>query len=238
MSEIIDVAMIKVNLQTIPFIDSPQEMIHHMQMAFGRKAGSAAYNSSDFEYDAATKALNLVHSEINETVDALADNDTTEIRDGLADILVTLYGAGLAFRLDLGEADTPTIESRLDSIERLKRLSVEISQHHHFQQLGELAATLETLVGTVYRIGEFEELNVDADLAEVTKSNLSKIAPTIDDAEKSVDAYKAKGVETHIEPCVYGGFIIVSSKRQYNGSEIIDAGKFLKAVTYCPPKFN
>ena len=43
----------------------------------------------------------LIDEEFNELKDAIRDNDIVEVADALTDLLVVIYGAGLAFGIDL-----------------------------------------------------------------------------------------------------------------------------------------
>ena len=45
--------------------------------------------------------VDLIAEELNELVDALADDDMVEIADALTDILYVTYGAGVAFGIEL-----------------------------------------------------------------------------------------------------------------------------------------
>jgi predicted HAD superfamily Cof-like phosphohydrolase len=45
--------------------------------------------------------VDLIAEELNELVDALADDDMIEIADALTDILYVTYGAGVAFGIEL-----------------------------------------------------------------------------------------------------------------------------------------
>jgi predicted HAD superfamily Cof-like phosphohydrolase len=48
--------------------------------------------------------LNLIKEEVNELETAIANNDLIETVDALADILYVVYGAGIAFGIDMDKA--------------------------------------------------------------------------------------------------------------------------------------
>lgn len=60
--------------------------------------------------------VDLIAEELNELVDALADDDMVEIADALTDILYVTYGAGVAFGIDLDACFTEVHRSNMSKL--------------------------------------------------------------------------------------------------------------------------
>lgn len=60
--------------------------------------------------------LSLIEEEVNELEDAIKNKDLVEVADALADILYVVYGAGIAFGIDLDEAFRLVHESNMSKL--------------------------------------------------------------------------------------------------------------------------
>ena len=224
-----------------------------MQESFLRTSFSASLKDPDdaAKLKSAAMAVKVLTSEIKETVEkGLMKNDLTEIRDGIADMQVTAYGLGMMFGTEYKLLPHPefcipfnlecdTLVRYMDCINYALKTNSEVDLHEAVGSILKCCDILwERFVGAPDIFPDPETVrSMSLDLAEVVRSNLTKIAPTLEVAEATMAKYAERGVETYKVLSPNGGYIIFSSREQQCGDEVIPADKFLKAVTYQPPVF-
>lgn len=96
---------------------------------------------------------------------------------------------------------------------------------------------LVTALGMPHRVG----FDIEGDMVEVTKSNLSKVCPDLTDAHATQTFYLNLGVATYLSPCpTFDGFIVkVTADVTGTDGKFYPMGKFLKSVgNYMPPHFD
>ena len=80
------------------------EKVKEFNRAFGLDVPQK-YRTAFLEDDALVKLrYSLIHEEVQELKQALKEKDIVEVADALADILYVVYGAGVAFGIDMDRA--------------------------------------------------------------------------------------------------------------------------------------
>lgn len=134
----------------------------------------------------------LILSEQQETIDAITDEDLTELADGLADIVVVVVGTYLAFGLPvyepiwltppqsphlLPEYETDVLLSELKSRYNEVQLAFDTLETGNDPELelvhGALDRSMATVAITAYRFG----IDFMPVFREVHRSNMQKIGP-------------------------------------------------------------
>lgn len=93
-------------------------------------------------------------------------------------------------------------------------------------------AVADILVVTL-GVAHLSDIDVNSDMQKVTDSNLSKVCPTLQDAEETQKFYfTQKGVKTEIKECptFKGYIIIVPYEQKGSDNKVYPAGKFLKSL--------
>lgn len=224
-------------------------------------------NSASEIFTAFTRQIGLIRSEFEELCVGIATGNVREIRDGVADVLVTTDG--LFHRLGLKFVEFPLlvpvrttrlVEPLLDEDRRtsaIARMEGPLEQMEYFIQNGveemdlnqvQMLALILVQETTLFahRLG----INVEADMRAVFDSNMSKFDTNPTDAEATVQKYLALGVETVVVPfegTVFDGIdfapvrrYVVKSARQQTGNDgvVYPAGKFLKSFLFQEPVFQ
>lgn len=100
------------------------------------------------------------------------------------------------------------------------------------------ADELVTVYGMLYRVG----LNGDDVMAEVLDALETRFDTTLEDAQKTVEKYRALNVEVEIRPCTYEGvdyYVVKSTIDQVgNNGEEYAQGKWLKSYQFREPNFE
>lgn len=207
-----------------------------------------------------TKQLPLIVSEFRELLKGIRERNVKEVRDGVADVIVTAegmlhrfglggYGAAIPhFDGDLSVVKASTILK--DSAEILTLLQspaydnvqfgalLEVGEeewrisHEHIQPYIRLVANMYALSGVLH-------LPLFDDQWAVYESNMSKFDTDLETAKQGIAKYEAAGIavrlqENDVEGTTY--FVIKSAKDQIVGGKDYPEGKFLKSVLFFEPK--
>lgn len=199
----------------------------------------------------------LIISEYTEFTKAIEKKDLTEIRDGLADIIVTCDG--LLSRLGITMYDfgkykehmTPKTPSY--NMAALRLWSGELKQDVnrlklalHRSEMGNISEVTRkhvilSAIGAINSVTGFSRIagiDVLIDQFSVFQSNLSKFDTDASVAQATFAKYQDAGVQVVIEPCEHEGvtYHVVKSKEDQvvNGKDY-PKGKFLKSVNFKEP---
>ncbi|AXH71027.1 hypothetical protein [Vibrio phage BONAISHI] len=219
---------------------------------FNRIAYNWPIKHDEADYDdfmaVVNKQAGLLESEIAELDKNLADGKCC--RDDYADILYVAYG--LAYRVNGNRQLLQKLEvcecgkdKNLTSGNIVHTLRTELSHAvtaFEDRRYNSAISSITCLINIVeiYVMNEDEE-TPQADIELVCAANLAKFDDNLADAELTVDAYKAKGIETEyrintVDAVQY--FINVSSKDQWIGKKDFPKDKVLKSHKWSEPVFN
>ncbi|MCV6590105.1 MAG: nucleoside triphosphate pyrophosphohydrolase family protein [Marinobacterium sp.] len=102
------------------------------------------------------------------------------------------------------------------------------------RNMSEVRDAIADILTTVYGYAHLAGIAADADLAEVTRSNMTKLCFSREDLEQTVAAYSALGVKT-----VIGGtgpwYVKSACDQTGNDGKFYPEGKFLKNVRWEEP---
>lgn len=156
--------------------------------------------------------LALMREELNEFKDAYNKNDMVEMADALNDLSYVTNGAGQCFGVDLDTlmrdmnidistpASLPEIESceSVDVRSTVESSLVELEQHLNSfclasdaRDVKRMCESLARILEATYCLGHKLGFNMEQMFREVHRSNMTKVCSNIEDAEKSVDFYRA-----------------------------------------------
>lgn len=201
----------------------------------------------------------LIRREFNELLAGFDQSDLREIRDGLADVIVTVDG--LYHRLGL-QAPTVTlnvpapdgsdvagyvgaIDALLTVIEGVAARAVEQAAQEPTQaialDLGAVRLALDGILASVYAISDILGISVMDDQMAVYTSNMSKFDTDKDTARRTVQKYADLGVVAAIYPATIDDttYYVVkcSAPTPEADAQRISVGKFLKSVNFAEPVF-
>jgi len=202
--------------------------------------------------------LSLIEEEFKEIIEAIKQNDFVEFVDGIADLLVVTYGTGLAYGINLDNADNITnfeaiskmavtvelytkfSEGSIDLINRLigeidcEIDKIKINKHNYNYNndldkfFCEFANGLKAIIQLTYKMGITYGIDVDDAFDIVHKSNMSKLCVSEEEAKQTVEWY-LKNEPRYPSP---------SYKQASDGSNWIvyeqTSGKVLKSINYTP----
>jgi len=218
-------------------------MIYALQEEFTRVRGSFDLENQT----AAIGSFNIFLSEFRELVRGVRDEDYLELRDGIGDVITTILALAYLIDMPIREKDLKDIyfeetlfprEDYLCYVDDIYEAVVKLEAAILAKDLDEVKRqVIRVMARTYHGLPEFSKFTIRDDLVAITKASLTKICPTIEDAEKSVQLYAEKGCETHYEKTNHG-YAIFSSKVQEFGGEIISKGKFLKFYKWQSPVFE
>lgn len=206
----------------------------------------------------------LIVEEAEETLQGLSAGDVELVRDGLADVLVTV--TGLLHRAYPTEKHTwefdkalfpgpvyyptETLSLAINSLSNYGASFKKISQGEMAIDMDELRQACFHLVTFVQLFATITGIPLFEDHAAVSRSNMSKFDTDRETAELTVAKYAALGIDVEIRETVYGEtnyFVVVSAKDQEvemfatdgtsNGIRQFPKGKFLKSVNYQEPVY-
>ena len=177
----------------------------------------------------------------------------TEIRDGVADVIVTLDGLvhrlALPFPIDLTAGDpAPSsvleVEFLMDRLEKIRDAIENIDGVNVLPDM--LDALVAEAYAATYRIAEAYKIDVAVDQVAVYESNMSKFDLDKQTALAGVEKYARLGVvvDIHEIPTEENGetFTYYVLKSSYDQTGIdgksYPGGKFLKSVHYREPVFQ
>lgn len=129
---------------------------------------------------------------------------------------------------DLPIVDSPSIPSKERCQLRINLLQEELDELKEAIEQGDLVEVADAfcdiqyvLSGAIHEFGLTDRFSAMFDA--VQRSNMSKVCPTMEVAERTVEAYKEKGQAAHIVPCETGFLVYRDSDK-----------KVLKSVDYSP----
>lgn len=138
--------------------------------------------------------------------------------------------------------DWDIIKAQLDTITQEYEELVKAYNEKNWEQLKD--ATGDILV-TAYGMGYRGNLDADKLMANISKSNFSKLCYTIEDATATVSYYQSIGCVTHIEETSMDGTLVWAVKSSKNQTYIEDGeektipnGKFLKSIKWHEPDLD
>lgn len=210
---------------------------------------------------AGLKQIDLIIDEANELKAGIDDftnggdlkkaASLVEIRDGVADVIVTLDGLvhrlALPFPVDL-TAGEPAPSSMLEVEFLMDRLEKIRDAIEHIDGVNVLPDKLDALVAeayaATYRIAEAYKIDVAVDQVAVYESNMSKFDLDKQTALAGVEKYSRMGVSVAIHeiPTEEDGetftyYVLKSDQDQVVDGKSYPSGKFLKGLNYKDPVF-
>lgn len=210
----------------------------------------------------------VILSELRELIAGIRADDRTEIRDGIADVLVTVDG--MIHRLDLSNEYLSLFDTSLgESVEdELSMLDASVTTLGACQNLISLLEDYENLLESIiahpagwachntrdnqnadmfglavmaYVCARLYDVNVYDDQLEVYRSNLSKFDTMREDAEAGIAKYASMGVTLVIEESEVDGvtyYVLKSPEDQVVGGKDYPKGKFLKSIHFSEPNLS
>lgn len=230
-------------------------------------AGNPAYSHTltDDEVDARIRhQCGLIAEEVEETLHGLAEQNKILVRDGLADVLVTITGLlHRAFPTDQhlwdfdkmmipGQVYYPseTLEMAVNALSNIGGAFRAVSTGDLGIDKGQMLQACFQLVTFVKLFSSICNIPLRQDHESVSVSNMSKFDTDMEAAQLTVAKYTALGIDVEIRETVYDDvayFVVVSAKDQEaemfdsdgesNGIRQFPKGKFLKSVNYKEPEF-
>lgn len=207
-----------------------------------------------------SRQLGLITEEFKELVKGFAESNVKEIRDGLADVIVTTDGMFHRMRCGYIQAGWSRETGFLDfddtHLETVRNWLLKMSSPTYLQDAfaADANASEYRLYADAKKLSQFADIvsimrrysllfgiNPDVDQQTVFESNLSKFDTSIEKAQLTVDKYTTMGVEVGIFPRTYGGVqyhVVKSIKDQVVNDVSYPQGKFLKSVDYIPPQWT
>ena len=197
------------------------------------------------------RQLGLINEEFAEFENGLKEGHVGEIRDGIADTLVTTHG--LISRLGL-DSDFYTKFLTPYQVSGLTWTTSRQTAREHLDALNILAQNVETpspatvtamaagLALAVMEVGHQLGFDIDADMLAVYESNLSKFDTDPETLERSQTKYRIIGVETTVSENTVDGvtYLVMLSAKDQTGTDgrQYPKGKFLKSVNFREPVFQ
>lgn len=191
------------------------EMVGEFHRAFGHPIiGDKPYENVFTENPKlVTFRLNLIKEEIDEFCEAASDLDFTEMMDACGDILYVIYGAfhcisvnpDLLVSCSNYKSKTPVYAAELELSNKHINdlLNVELYMNVLLNSYKCLESARDTanlnlfvdalcrLIVTVYWVGSMLDFDLNAAFKIIQNSNMSKVCKTEEEAQKSVEWYKA-----------------------------------------------
>ncbi len=206
----------------------------------------------DLVLDILRAQVKLIRDEFNELKDGVAADVRKEVRDGIADVIVTVDG--LLFRLGL-EMHEPKLQPlSADArngghLQFLRRLDTLISALEYYRDgshtavdVNHIQTLCQALINNTRQFAELNYVDLDADQVEVYESNLSKFDTDMDEVGKTIRKYLDLGVETEIAEATIDGvtyYVVKSAYDQQGGdNKSYPKGKFLKSVNFREPNLG
>jgi len=234
--------------------------LHYAQNSrINQIAGNVSVNPYEFSRWSAAGAaqLKLIFEEIEETIAAAKAGNFKELRDGLADSIVTLDG--FFHRLELTYPEQVWLKSEVDQYSGITPQGVEnllmggwrvldttfysittldeyVNQHEY------LTKTASYLLVQLYAVAKQYNVPVQDDQDAVYTSNLSKFDTDYVSAVESLARYVEQNVCATLERSVVDGeryFILKVMEDSVNTQgKFFPAGKFLKSQNFKEPVFQ
>lgn len=204
--------------------------------------------------------INLINEEIEELTEAYNNNDFTEVRDAIGDIIYVINGMGVSFGINIDKyyCDVFNLTYKVNSIyENVKKKYTNIklvntdnlfNNKYLINRINKIFNKLKNdilhkkkydikkytihLLEQVYLIGILFNINVDNDFDLIHKSNMSKLCKDENEAIKTVNSYILKYTNNK-SPYDTPNYRLSDNKKYYvvyNKS----SGKILKSINYSP----
>jgi hypothetical protein len=191
---------------------------------------------------------NLIHDEFDELNAGVKERNISEVRDGIADVIVTVDG--MYFRVGL---HYPNVGSWFDasmSIEDcLQAIEIDLTLIEEMLAVGvgnsvgyfkhRLKVYCDSILSSCHHISIHYGVNLLADQMAVYASNMTKFDTDIEVARRGVAKYEALGVRTDIFPNTINGltYYVIKCTADSVGTDgkKYGAGKFLKSVYFKEP---
>lgn len=205
----------------------------------------------EIDWGRLTNQFALVKEEYEELVNAYNQNDLKEIRDGICDVLVTVYGL-----LHISNADPKIVAGHTkflnnhfivqtkaawlwdmsESMSLIEKDIVDFDWNNNFVEW------LVYLIDETEGLAKEFKFDIEEDMYQVLVSNLSKVSKTQGDAFVTQTYYRETvGIETRLEECsTFPGWIIkVKGSQTGKDGKFYPDGKFLKCrINFKPPQFQ
>lgn len=121
--------------------------------------GNAQGNPSNPDWDALASQLELIKEEFQELIHAIEQHDFTEVRDAVADILVTTYG--LAYRAGVN-ADADMDEVHASNMSKFCSTREEaIHTAHKYEKLGVMCSYRQPVPGITAVVSASDQTGKD-----------------------------------------------------------------------------
>lgn len=209
------------------------------------------------------KCIALVAEEVQETCRAFESNDYNELRDGIADIIVTLDGlvyqclSGgdenyIPYDLDwlkrgellLALSEQQRVQQLLSACQRnVESMQLTLAEVSYFSAVQErLRQFSSNIYGLIREVADLCQIPYEEDQKVVLASNLSKFDRTVEDAIRGTVAYAAKGVKTTINQQTLedGDYYVIKVMEDCTdrAGKFYPKGKFLKSLSFQAPQFE
>lgn len=112
-------------------------------------------NDNKGDWSVADFQLKLIKDEFNELCDGVESRDINEVRDGIADVLVTVYGLAHRLGIDADEDMEEVCESNMSKFD--KTMDDAIVTQNKYRQIG-VETTIHVVQGTVFNGFDFDSV--------------------------------------------------------------------------------
>jgi len=194
----------------------------------------------------------LIHDEFDELSTGIKERNISEVRDGIADVIVTVDGmyfrVGLEYpRVELWSNRDLSIDEHVRSIEvSLKLMEEMVAAGLDGNTVGyfkhRVKVYCDSILYSCYRLSQEYGIDLLADQEAVFASNMTKFDTDIEVARRGVAKYAEMGVKTDVFPNKIDGLTyhvikctedsVDAAGKKYN------AGKFLKSVFFKEPELQ
>lgn len=214
-------------------------LVADMHVAFQNKIRKELYIPLEKDDKEISLRVSLIAEEFNETIQAINENNITEVVDGFCDLAVVAIGAGLTIgyinptpwetssnivKLVNKTSDIGVLFNTINSFINTFKTEQDYSNFILLQDLIDYCLILFRYIDMVYK-----HYNLFDNFKEVMSSNMSKLCDNEDIAKKSVEWYKEeKNINTTYE---YNDKIQKYIVRR-------EDGKFLKSINWKTPNLK
>lgn len=194
--------------------------------------------------------ISLMTEELDETLEEFTKGNVTLLADGLCDLSYVTNGAGQCLGINLNESlkkynvdiNTYINENNVDpnvlvvkrgevlcGLDKLKYNLLNFCQAADLRDFSDMEKYLVYMLRDIYDFGHSLNFHMDKMYREVHRTNMAKMCDSLEDAEKSVEAYKLEG--RYKDPCVRqkGKYYVVFDN---------DTSKIIKKYGWTEPDLN
>lgn len=222
--------MRKARLETIDFLHHPTAIDKYFKKVFifTKFFGQPTlYKTNLLDIDPKLKELrlNLLEEEFNELIKARSERNVVEVVDALADSLYVAYGMCVTYGYAKRYVPPHKLEEK-NYFDKIIDYFEYIKYYHTVEPSDEkVRSYLSKYIDAIFHYCYFALIPIQECFDEVHRSNMSKIAPTLEIAEESVK--KLSPVKCTIKENE-GVFLIIRDKD----------GKILKPINYSKPELK